>query len=87
MHILTIVFLTPLLTIVSSYPTRGITPEFVPEAAAESRLVPRRGNNSGSDLANAIDMDLDCTGTEDTCDADAFAMLCLGAPRTLQERP
>lgn len=83
MHTPSILFLAPLLTIISSYPTQDIEPELALGAEAGSRLVPRRGNNSGSSYDNAIDIDLYCHGTNDTCDADAFAMLCLGAPRTL----
>ena len=83
MHALSILFLAPLLTVISSYPTKDAEPELALEAETGSRLVPRQGDNSGSSYNYAIDMDINCFGTEDTCNTDAFAMLCLGAPRTL----
>jgi hypothetical protein len=80
-----ILVLAPLLAIVSSHPTGDVQPELASKAEAGSHLVPRRGDNSGRTYYDAIDTDIECFGSEEPCDADAFAMLCLGAPRTLYE--
>ncbi|KAI9883469.1 MAG: hypothetical protein M1823_004759 [Watsoniomyces obsoletus] len=42
------------------------------------------GMNTGLNIFNARDAEMDCTNLEDICDADAYAMLCRGKPSIMQ---
>ena len=44
--------------------------------AMNSKLHPRKGNNDGSDAANAKEVTIDCTNFPENCEQDCYAILC-----------